>query len=209
MVMRLFDRIHSGQAVAPMQCSEKDQGDETGMRARMARIAFGLRRVNEALGRCLAWLAFGVVLLCFACVVLRYGFNSGAVWLQEAYVWLNAFMFLLGAGWLLGRDGHVRVDIFYSRLSLRARCWIDMGGVLLLLLPWLAVIAVQSWPFIVQSWAVGEWSNQAGGLPGYFLLKSSLLLFCFWLAVQGLALALERGLYLCGDARFAPAVEQA
>lgn len=160
--------------------------------------------VNEAVGRFLSWLTLGTVLVCFAVVVLRYGFGTGYIWMQELYVWQHALVFMLGAGYTLLHNGHVRVDVFYGRAGGRRRAWIDITGTLVLLLPWLVVLAWESTPFIGQSWAIREASQQTGGLPGYFLLKSAVWVFCLLVGLQGLALVARRALYLAGDPAYAP-----
>lgn len=165
----------------------------------LVRVADAVDAFQDRVGRLVSWLTLGIVLVCFATVVLRYGFNGGAIWMQEAYVWQHGLVFMLGAGYALKQGDHVRVDLLYGRLSRRRRAWIDIAGTLLFLMPWLLVIAWYSTPFIQQSWAVREASNQAGGLPGYFLLKGSIWLFCLLLGLQAVALMCRRVAFLAGD----------
>ena len=84
-------------------------------------LADALDRVGESAGRAFAWLTLACVLVCFAVVVLRYGFNLGYIWMQELYVWLHAIVFTGCAGYALKHDKHVRVDVFYARMSERGR----------------------------------------------------------------------------------------
>ena len=93
-----------------------------------------VNQLNEWIGRTVSWLTLGVVLVCFSVVVLRYAFNIGFVWMQDIYVWLHAIAFTLGAGYALLHDHHVRVDIFYRPASERYKAWLNLLGVLLLLL---------------------------------------------------------------------------
>lgn len=161
--------------------------------------------LNEGAGQVAAWLTLGTVLVCFAVVVLRYGFGIGLIWLQDLYVWQHAAVFMLGAGYTLLHGGHVRVDVFYGRADPRRRAWIDIIGTLVFLLPWLLVLAWASGPFILSSWAIGEGSAQTGGLPGAYLMKTLIWVFCALVGLQGLALIARRALFLGGDARHAPA----
>jgi len=57
---------------------------------------------------------------------------------------------------------------------------------------------VTSAPFLLASWSIREASSTANGMPGLFLLKSLLWVFCVVLFVQGLALIARRALFLCG-----------
>jgi TRAP-type mannitol/chloroaromatic compound transport system permease small subunit len=154
--------------------------------------------INEWIGRTVAWLTLGCVLTCFAVVVLRYAFDTGLPWMQELYVWQHATVFMAGAGYTMLHRGHVNVDVLYGPMGERRKAWIDILGTLLLLFPWLAVIAITSAPFVLSSWSVREASGTADGMPALYLLKSLLWVFCAVLFVQGLALIARRGLFLAG-----------
>jgi TRAP-type mannitol/chloroaromatic compound transport system permease small subunit len=158
----------------------------------------GIDTINDWLGRTVAWLTLGCVLTCFAVVVLRYVFGLGFPWLQELYVWQHAAVFMAGAGYTMLHRGHVNVDVLYGRMSQRRRAWVDILGTLIFLFPWLAILAVTSAPFVLSSWDIREPSSTAGGMPGLYLLKSLLWLFCAVLFLQGLALIARRALFLAG-----------
>ena len=165
-------------------------------------------RLNDWIGRGVAWLTLAMVLVTFLVVVLRYAFSLGWVWMQESYVWLHGIVFMVGAGYTLLHDGHVRVDIFYRSNSSRYKAWVDLGGALLLLLPVTAAVMWASWDYVLVSWAKMEESREAGGLPGLFLLKTVVWVFCVAVALQGLSLAARSFLVLAGHAEIAAAEEQ-
>ena len=164
----------------------------------MAAIMRGIDAFSEHFGRIVSWLTLGTVLVCFAVVVLRYVFSIGSVCLQELYVWQHALVFMLGAGYTLLHAGHVRVDIFYARLSPRRRAWVDLFGTCFFMFPWLVVLVWYGWPYFMRSWGLLEASGQAGGCDGYFLLKSAIPLFALLLGVQGIALVLRSILIIAG-----------
>ncbi|MGE3931784.1 MAG: TRAP transporter small permease subunit [Rhodospirillaceae bacterium] len=155
-------------------------------------------RCNDWLGRYLAWLILGSVLVCALTAILRYGFNVGFVWMQELYVVLFAVNFTLAAGFTYARNQHVRVDIFSTRMSERTRAWIEALGFVFLMLPWLVAILYAAWPFVGLSWRILESSGSPGGLPGFFLVKSAIPLFCLVLGLQGLASCGRSALVLAG-----------
>jgi TRAP-type mannitol/chloroaromatic compound transport system permease small subunit len=146
-------------------------------------------RLNDAVGRGVAWLTLAMVLVTFAVVLLRYVFAIGWVWMQESYVWLHGIVFMLGAGYTLLHQGHVRVDIFYRPAGHRTKALVDLFGSLLLMLPVVGLIFVVSLGYVADSWMRLEESREAGGLPGLFLLKTVILGFCVLLGLQGLSLA--------------------
>jgi TRAP-type mannitol/chloroaromatic compound transport system permease small subunit len=159
------------------------------------RIVDGL---NERVGRAVAWLTLFMVLIAFAVVVMRYVFNVGFVGLQESYVWMHGIVFMVGAGYTLLHEGHVRVDIVYREASTRYKAWVDLVGVFALLAPMLVTVWLVAWPYVMSSWSSLESSREAGGLPGLFLLKSVILVFCALLGLQGLSLAARSLLVLVG-----------
>lgn len=155
-------------------------------------------------GRLLAWGLIGAVLICFLNVVLRYGFGIAFIWMQDSYVWLNGIGFTVGAAFTLRADAHVRVDLFYRTAAPRTKARIEILGVFVFLLPMLAVIWAYAWPAVRLAWMFGEGSQNIGGLPGLYLMKSCLLGFCALLALQGLAQAAKAALLLAGRPEYAP-----
>ena len=155
-------------------------------------------RLNDIIGRSVAWLTLLMVLVTFLVVVLRYLFSIGWIAMQESIGYMHALVFMLGTAYTLKQSGHVRVDIFYQRMSRRGRAWVDVLGTLLLLLPFSAYILYASWDYVAASWAIHEASREAGGLPGVFLLKSVIPLMAGLLILQGLATILRNLLIISG-----------
>lgn len=120
-------------------------------------------------------------------VITRYLLDESAIILQESVIYMHALSFMLGIAYTLKSNDHVRVDIIYSRLSVRARLWIDLCGHCLFLLPFTLVIFYYSTPYVVASWRVLEGSSEVGGIPGIFLLKSVILVMATTLLLQTLA----------------------
>ena len=164
----------------------------------MSEFARRLELVNEWIGRGVAWLTLLMVIVTFAVVVLRYGFDLGSIAMQESIIYLHALNFMLGAAFTLKHDAHVRVDIFYQKMGPRGRAWVDLPGTLLLLMPVCGFIFWSSWGYVADAWAVREASGEAGGLPFVYLLKSILLLMPSLLMLQGLVIILQSLLILRG-----------
>ena len=147
--------------------------------------------INEQVGRGVAWLTVAMVVNVFAVVVLRYLFDVGWVWMQELYVWSHATVFMLGAAYTLIHDGHVRIDLIYRTASKRYQSIINILGCVFLAGPLVYVIFDRSWRMIIRSWDIHEKSAEAGGLPGVFLLKTVIAVFCVLFGLQILALFLR------------------
>jgi TRAP-type mannitol/chloroaromatic compound transport system permease small subunit len=157
----------------------------------LAATADRIDRLVAAIGRTAAWLALTIVLLQFAVVVLRYAFGIGSIWLSESVIYGHAALFMLAAAWTLQAGGHVRVDIFYAQAAPRSKALVDLLGALLLLLPFMAVIAWFALPYVARSWAILERSRETSGLPFVYLLKTLIPLFALLMALQGVAQAIR------------------
>lgn len=162
------------------------------------RISTSIDLLCEMIGRWVAWLTLAMVLTTFAVVVLRYGFNIGWIAMQEAVLWMHASVFLLGAAYTLKHDGHVRVDIFYSKFTPTKRALVDLLGGLLLLLPSCVFIFYISWDYVLASWKITEGSRETGGIPAIYLLKTTLLLMPGLMILQGISHILQNLMVLMG-----------
>ncbi|WP_372422675.1 TRAP transporter small permease subunit [Salinarimonas chemoclinalis] len=129
------------------------------------RLARGIDALNERIARLAAWLVVAAVAISAGNAISRKAFSlSSNAWL-EAQWYLFGAVFLLGASWTLKRNEHVRIDVVSSRLSPRARGWIDVVGHTLFLIPFALVHVITAVPFFLLSWRTGEVSANAGGLP--------------------------------------------
>ena len=151
-----------------------------------------MQRIVVAVGRVTAVCSIFMVLLTSAIVILRYGFDLGWIAMQESVLYLHAILFMLGAGYTLSQNEHVRVDIFYQKFSLKGRALVDFFGCLLLLLPVCGLIFAYSLDYVIAAWKIAEQSPESGGLPIVYLLKTLLLLMPVLLAMQGLAMMLQQ-----------------
>jgi TRAP-type mannitol/chloroaromatic compound transport system permease small subunit len=140
--------------------------------ARSLRVAHAIDRLTGAVGRAVAWLALLMVLIGAFNASARYlGRFLGVHLSSNAYLelqwYLFSTLFLLAAAWVLREDRHVRVDVLFGRLSVRARAIIDIVGTVLLLMPFAAFVLWASLPAVRSSWLIREGSPDPGGLPRY------------------------------------------
>ena len=168
--------------------------------ARLAALAALIERLIATIGRAVMWCLLAMVALQVVVVLMRYVFGLGSIWLSEAIVYAHATLFMSAAAWTLQQGAHVRVDVFYADASPRARALVDLGGAVLLLLPFVIVLAWLSVPYVARSWAILERSPEASGLPLVFLLKTLIPAFAVLLGLQGIAQAIRASLVLAGRA---------
>jgi TRAP-type mannitol/chloroaromatic compound transport system permease small subunit len=164
-------------------------------------------RLNAAVGTLASCAVLIACLISAGNAVSRYTFSiSSNAWLEIQW-YLFGVMFLFGAAYTLKNNGHVRVDILYSRLSPRQAAWLDLFGGILFLMPAVVIIGWMSWPFFLDSYAIREMSNNAGGLPRWpakFLMPVGFGL----LALQGLSEIIKRIAVLSGHLDLAPKYEK-
>lgn len=165
---------------------------------RLLRIARGIDRFSEWTGRLVYWLVLAMVLVGAYNAVVRYTVPALS---SNSYIelqwYLFALVFLLGAAYTLKHDAHVRVDVFYGRLSRRGRAWVNVLGTLLFLFPFSALMLWTSWPAVRNSWAVREMSPDPGGLPRY-PIKTVILVAFLLLIAQGISLLIKEVAVLRG-----------
>ena len=140
--------------------------------------------INKFAGYICAFLVVFMTLNVFVVVLLRYLFGISFIWMQETYVWMHAYIFMMGAGFTYLMDDHVRIDIIYKSSTSTYRALVDIIGNIILLLPFLYIIWIFSFPFVYKSWLMSEISREAGGLRMLYLLKFAILIFVILLVMQ-------------------------
>jgi TRAP-type mannitol/chloroaromatic compound transport system permease small subunit len=150
-------------------------------------------RISSISGRATSWLTLFMVVITAIIVVMRYVFDAGSIWMQESVTWMHAAVFMVGAAYTMLDEGHVRVDIFYRKMSPRGRALVDLLGVVVFLLPLCGFLAFKAYDFAAASWAVHEVSREAGGLPYPAIpaMKSIVILMPVAVALQGVSLMLR------------------
>lgn len=153
----------------------------------MEKLSLLIDQLSNRLGRTFSWLTLTMVIVMAVIVVLRYVFQIGSIALQESVIYINALIFTFGVAYTLKEQGHVRVDILYSRLGEKRRAWIDLFGSLLFLVPSACFIVWISWDYVAVSWRIREGSAESSGLPFVYLLKLAILVFPALLLLQGVS----------------------
>ena len=157
----------------------------------LRKLCHRIDALNEWVGHIVSWATAIVVVVVFVDVVMRYAFNTSFVFTQELEWHLFAFIFLMGAGATLLKDGHVRVDIFYQQFSHKQRAWINLIGVIFFLIPGCLMIILTSLKFVSSSFAVLEGSPDPGGIPYRFILKSCIPAGFILVLMQGIAMGIR------------------
>jgi TRAP-type mannitol/chloroaromatic compound transport system permease small subunit len=163
----------------------------------LLRLSRAIDSLNDLVGRNVYWLILAAVLVSAVNAIVRYAFDiSSNAWLELQWYLFSA-VFLLCAGYTLGRNEHVRIDIVAGRLSRRTQAWIDLLGGLVFLLPMSLIIMYLSWPVFIESYMRHEYSSDAGGMlrwPARLLVPVGF----FLLSLQGISEVIKRIAFLRG-----------
>jgi TRAP-type mannitol/chloroaromatic compound transport system permease small subunit len=155
--------------------------------------------LTELVGRWTSWLVLAAVLISAGNAIVRKAFNNSSNAYLEIQWYLFAGIFLLGAGYTLLRQEHVKIDVILGHFSRRTQIKVEIFGILAFLLPLVAVVINLSMPVVLRAYTSGEVSSNAGGLirwPVYALLPLGFTL----LGIQGLSELIKRVGFLQGRA---------
>ena len=158
-----------------------------------------LSKLIDSLNDRFAILAIWAVLL--SCLIsalnaiVRYAFNYSSNGFLEIQWYLFAGIVMLGASQVLRVNEHVRVDVLYGMYGGKGQAIVDLAGLLLFMLPVMALMVYYAWPLFLKMYMSGEMSSNAGGLirwPVMLLLPLGFAL----LFLQGLSEVIKRAGWL-------------
>ena len=161
---------------------------------RLSGLIDGLTRF---VGKSTIWLVLAASVISAANAVMRKAFNMSSNAFLEVQWYLFAGVFLLGAGYVLMQNAHVRIDVVANKLTMRTRTLIDIIGIVVFLLPMCWFMIEFSWPLVRNAFMSGEVSSNAGGLirwPVYALVPAGFAL----LALQAVSELIKRVAFLRG-----------
>ncbi|NEQ30176.1 MAG: TRAP transporter small permease subunit [Leptolyngbya sp. SIO4C5] len=168
----------------------------------LLKIAAWIDQLSEWIGRLTLLLTLVMVVMGAYNAITRYlgryiGVNLSSNLYIEVQWYLFSLIFLLGAAYVLKRGAHVRVDIFYGRLSRKGKAWVDLLGGLLLLIPMSLLVLGYSLPSVINSWQIWEQSSDPSGLPRY-PIKTMIIVAFLLLTLQGIAEVIKQAAIISG-----------
>lgn len=149
-------------------------------------LSRAIDRLNELIGKWVAWLILASIIISAANAIIRKAFNmSSNSWLELQWYLFGA-AFLLAAAYTLKQNEHIRIDIVYGLFSRRVQHWIDLFGHVFFLMPFVLLMIYYFVPYFLLSFRTQEISTNAGGLI-IWPAKSLLLIGFFLLGLQGIS----------------------
>jgi len=154
-------------------------------------------RMNELLGKVIMWLVLAAVLISAGNAIMRKAFSIGSNAYLEIQWYLFAAVFMLGVGYVMLKNAHVRIDFISTKLSKRTNAWIDAIGIVIFTIPLSIIMIDLGWPLFYRAWVSGEVSHNAGGLIRWPALMLVPLGFAILLA-QAVSELIKRIAFLKG-----------
>jgi TRAP-type mannitol/chloroaromatic compound transport system permease small subunit len=164
----------------------------------LLKLSSAIDKFNELVGKVVMWLVLGAVIISAGNATLRKAFDIGSnAWLEIQW-YLFAAVFMLGVGYVMLKNAHVRIDFISSKLSKRTNAIIDAIGIVIFTIPLSILLIDYAWPVFMRAFTTGEMSQNAGGLirwPAWFLLPAGFAI----LLMQAVSELIKRVAYLTGQ----------
>ncbi|PID66904.1 MAG: C4-dicarboxylate ABC transporter permease [Deltaproteobacteria bacterium] len=148
-----------------------------------------------------------LILNVFYDAIMRYFFQTGSIALQELEWHFFSVIILLGMAYAMQQDAHVRVDIIYDTLSRRKQVVINIVGVILLVLPVMAIIGYGAIDYVIEAYQSNEQSGDPGGLTHRWIVKSLIPLSFLLLIISAIGFIIKQLTLLSGDSEALSSIE--
>ena len=144
-------------------------------------------KLSEYCSKFFAWLIVALVVELFYEVVARYVFDAPSIWSYDLTYMFYGTLFVMGSAYALGKNKHIRIDVFYSRFSPHWKAVTDVCLYLVLFFPPMLVLLVKGVGYAARSWAIHEASCAGAWAPPIYPLKTVFPIAIFVLLLQGVA----------------------
>lgn len=161
------------------------------------KLSSAIDRFSEWVGRWVSWLVLAAVVISAVNAVSRKAFSLSSNAFLEIQWYLFAGVFLLGAGYTLLRQEHVKIDVVLGRFSKRTQIKVEAFGIVAFLFPFCWSVITMVLPLVFKAYNTGEMSSSASGLirwPVYALVPVGFGM----LALQGVSELIKRIAFLQG-----------
>ncbi|WP_394166081.1 TRAP transporter small permease subunit [Neptunomonas phycophila] len=161
-------------------------------------LADAIDRCIQRLCTTVAWTYVLLVLVIITQVVLRKGFSSGLIILEELQWHLYATGVMFGLAYSQTTNSHIRVDLLYGQFSQKTRYVVEILGILILVMPFLIIMFMHSLDFVYDSYRINESSSSPSGLPFRWVIKGVIPITLGLLALAMVSRLYRDTMLLCG-----------
>lgn len=161
-------------------------------------VSRAIEAVIDAFGAVVNWIWALLVAIIVVNVIMRYAVGTNFIWVEEVQWHLYAIGFMIGIGYALAHDNHVRVDVLAMRFQPRTRAIIEVIGLLLLVFPMVYLVISYAIPFVEIAWTRNERSAAPGGLANRWAIKAVIILAFAYIGLAAFARLMRVCAYLFG-----------
>ena len=136
-------------------------------------------------GRITGFFVLAIMIILFLGVISRYVLKQPILWTGEISMILFLVLLLMTGAYVLQEDFHVRMDVFYGRLSVRGKAIADTATFAVFLF----FIVILTWQSVNLAWASVEIQERTFSHlhSPIYPSKICLAIACFLLLIQGVA----------------------
>ena len=150
-------------------------------------ISDKIEAVLDVIGSLVNWLWITLVVIIVGTVLMRHFVGGNTIAIEETQWHLYAIGYMLGVGYALRHDSHVRVDVLAMNFRRRTRAVIEILGITLLIFPMILVLIPEAVNFTVASLRNNEISPSPGGLTNRWAIKGVIIIALSYLGMAALA----------------------
>lgn len=144
-------------------------------------------RLSTWSGKLFSWCVLILTVVVTYEVFARYLFRAPTQWAYDVSYILYGALFIMTGAYALSRNGHVRADLLYRFLPVRAQGWLDLVLYILFFFPGVIALVYSGYFFAVMAWSMGERSSFSPGGPPLYHFKALIPIAGVLLFLQGLA----------------------
>jgi len=153
----------------------------------MKKLVQTINSISEVSGQIVKFLLMAlVVVLCYE-VVARYVFNDPTIWVLETSKMLMGTFGACGWAYTYLYDGHVRVDVFYAKLSRKGQAWINVIMSIIFLFPICIILITAAIRWAAFALRTGEKMVESSWLPPAAPFRIVLIFGFLLFALQSLS----------------------
>jgi TRAP-type mannitol/chloroaromatic compound transport system permease small subunit len=153
--------------------------------AEMRTIVKIIDAINEWVGRLISLLMIPLVVIAAYEVVMRYVFKKPTIWAWDLNIQIFAAIVMLGGGYTLLTDGHVKVDVITAKCSEKTKYILDLLAPIFILIS-AGVLIVYGWDLAWMSFGIRE-TVASVWAPPYYYMKAFVPVGALLLFLQGLS----------------------
>ncbi|ABV95129.1 TRAP transporter - DctQ subunit [Dinoroseobacter shibae DFL 12 = DSM 16493] len=127
-------------------------------------------RVIVQISNVMAWL-FPILMVAIVAQVFLRGSGMNQAWLDDLQWWLYGSAVLVGIGYAVTNNAHVRVDILFDNFGSDKKNRIEIFGLVWLFLPFIILCWDVTLPYAIASVSANEGSDSPNGLHNLWMLK--------------------------------------